>query len=982
MHLSGISESLEARRLFAIPVSGGVATINGTAAADVLEVIVSSGTLQVRNGAGTVIDSVSASGITRIDVNGGSGNDFIRLGRGDGSLMPAVRAVIAGNAGNDTLIGGNGNDSIFGGGNDDRIDGRAGGDLIDGQEGFDTVDYSYRTVPVRVTLASGANDGSNSGNNSSIGVYNDNGGDNCVSIEAAVGGTGADSLIGNSSTNWLDGGGGNDTILGGAGIDTIIGGVQNDLAYGEGDDDTFLMKDGAADQFLGTPGITFAQYDAVDTPAPAIASASAVSTATLRTFSTALTTASTGGTLVLDPAFGLNADGKQVVSSGAGSIYINDVALVEDGKFIAVGSVGYASEAPSDFVVIRFNPDGSLDTSFGENQNGFVFTDFSDIETGSTEDYANSVTIDSQGRIVVAGSVAQGQFLPDESFQYTSEFGIARYLPDGLLDTSFGVDGIGRIDPNGFASYDSANRIVTQHVFNGETFEEMYLVAGSAEGFDTSDFALIRLNEWGNVDYSFGEYYNNGLVLEDFGDGETGTSDAASGLAVDPETGNIWLSGTADDSLFAIVGYDSNGISLGFGKNTYDFEYPGYAAHAVIADNKLIVVGSIGTEGYGAGAIVAQPIDAVGEAVTSIVEDPNFGYVSFSSVSIDNDGTGVAVGDADNDFYIHRFNVSDLSAVGTAQAFDLYESTDTGGAVVVQPDGKYLIVGTFNYQAVGMIRVMEEDTGEEWVDVDLGSDDIQTPGFFTFVNENGDTQPVPSYLVWRYTKLADDGTWTIEGTDVGETYEVFVKDGIVSVVRDGEYWQEPVEFVTKIVIKASGGNDSVRIDSSVQVPVVVNAGEGNDTVRGSSMGDEINGDGGNDILLGLGGDDSINGGSGRDVIIGGQGKDSLNGDAGEDVLVAGVTLWDNSPSALQRLGDEWFRTDLNYSKRVKNLTTGGGRNGIITLNALTTFSSRQIPDVLTGGSDTDAFWGNFSRNGDRITDSVRNEVINNAGWLF
>ena len=50
--------SLEQRVLLTIPVSGGIATINGTEGNDVLEIIVSSGILQLRNNAGTVIDSV------------------------------------------------------------------------------------------------------------------------------------------------------------------------------------------------------------------------------------------------------------------------------------------------------------------------------------------------------------------------------------------------------------------------------------------------------------------------------------------------------------------------------------------------------------------------------------------------------------------------------------------------------------------------------------------------------------------------------------------------------------------------------------------------------------------------------------------------------------------------------------------------------------------------------------------------------------
>jgi Ca2+-binding RTX toxin-like protein len=268
-------DSLEQRRLLALPVSGGIVTINGTASNDVLEIVVSGGVLQLRNSAGTVINSVSASGVTGAVVNAGDGNDFVRFGRADGSLMPNLNATIRGNPGNDTLIGTNRDDQIFGDIGDDRLDGRAGRDLLDGSSGFDTADYAYRTVPLNVTLSNSsvANDGANSGDNSAPSKYNDLGADNVANMEAVLGGSAADRLVGSSSANWFDGGGANDSIFGGAGIDTIYGGASADLAYGEGDTDWFFVQDGAGDHFLGGLGTTYAQYDSsLDSPAPALSS--------------------------------------------------------------------------------------------------------------------------------------------------------------------------------------------------------------------------------------------------------------------------------------------------------------------------------------------------------------------------------------------------------------------------------------------------------------------------------------------------------------------------------------------------------------------------------------------------------------------------------------------------------------------------------------------------------------------------------------
>src|SRR5262249_54416132 len=155
----------------------------------------------------------------------------------------------------DTLTGGNGNDQIFGDDGNDRLDGRAGKDTLDGgANGFDTADYSYRSVPVNVSLDGAQNDGYNSGNNSAPAQYNDSGQDKVVNIEAVLGGTGNDTLTGSSSADWFDGGGGTDSIKAGDGNDTITGGTAADIAYGEGGNDFFFFQDSTADQFLGGAG--------------------------------------------------------------------------------------------------------------------------------------------------------------------------------------------------------------------------------------------------------------------------------------------------------------------------------------------------------------------------------------------------------------------------------------------------------------------------------------------------------------------------------------------------------------------------------------------------------------------------------------------------------------------------------------------------------------------------------------------------------
>lgn len=98
------------------------------------------------------------------------------------------------------------------------------------------------------------------------------------------------------------------------------------------------------------------------------------------------------------------------------------VAVQGDGRIVVVGETGGAFK---DIAVVRYNPDGSLDTGFGDG--GGVVTDL------GGNDGAAAVAIQSDGRIVVGGSGSTGGS--------HENFAVVRYLPDGRLDASFGDGG-------------------------------------------------------------------------------------------------------------------------------------------------------------------------------------------------------------------------------------------------------------------------------------------------------------------------------------------------------------------------------------------------------------------------------------------------------------------------------------------------------------------------------------------------------------
>ncbi len=127
----------------------------------------------------------------------------------------------------------------------------------------------------------------------------------------------------------------------------------------------------------------------------------------------------------LDTTF--DVDGKVETNlNTSGHDSANGLALQSDGKIIAVGDNGNV-----DFSLARYNPNGGLDTNFG--QSGILFTDLN-----NSTDTANAVAMQADGKIVVAGAA-------HNSTGGTTNFAVVRYLPNMANPTS-DFDGDGKTD--------------------------------------------------------------------------------------------------------------------------------------------------------------------------------------------------------------------------------------------------------------------------------------------------------------------------------------------------------------------------------------------------------------------------------------------------------------------------------------------------------------------------------------------------------
>jgi uncharacterized delta-60 repeat protein len=137
----------------------------------------------------------------------------------------------------------------------------------------------------------------------------------------------------------------------------------------------------------------------------------------------------TNGTL--DTSFG--SSGRAII---AFTNFINApsaMALQPDGKIVEVGTASSADGTLSEFAVARFDTNGTLDSSFGVG--GMVTTNFVGVMLGGVSNPATAVILQSDGKIIVAGEASESAEQP----HFTA---LARYLSNGSLDTSFGNGGM------------------------------------------------------------------------------------------------------------------------------------------------------------------------------------------------------------------------------------------------------------------------------------------------------------------------------------------------------------------------------------------------------------------------------------------------------------------------------------------------------------------------------------------------------------
>jgi uncharacterized delta-60 repeat protein len=395
----------------------------------------------------------------------------------------------------------------------------------------------------------------------------------------------------------------------------------------------------------------------------------------------------------LDPTFGTA--GKSYAPGTDGfDVHGRSLIVQADGKFLVVGYNHQGQNVPS-AQVVRYNSDGTVDTSFGAN--GVL-----DWGLQTAPMRVGGAVLQSDGKIVVVGTGSG------------SQLGIVvfRALSDGTLDPTFGTNGT--VVKNIPGTTGPLGRTVLIQP-SGK------IVVGGAYhlSHDNYNVAFIRLNPDGTTDNSFGPN-GNGIFLGDNG--------VSSGLVQAPD-GSLVSSLTVETDTFYEGWYgDMRAIRLsadgildtGFGTNGYASLDFGYGEHAlgvaVQPDGKMVLVGGGKYQSYSdvpyRGDWVIGRLNSNGSVDSSFGANGrvriNFKYRSFetaNTVLLEPSGNILVAGEV-----IVRLSPNG-TILGKTDPSSLHDPTrfvSTIYALARQPDGKILAAGEDPHAYyVGLARYLD-----------------------------------------------------------------------------------------------------------------------------------------------------------------------------------------------------------------------------------------------------------------------------------
>lgn len=383
-----------------------------------------------------------------------------------------------------------------------------------------------------------------------------------------------------------------------------------------------------------------------------------------------------------DPAFG---SGGSTVFDFGGRSLATCVALQADGKIVLGGATGVGY----DMALARCNADGTLDPTFGSG--GKVTTSF-----GSYTDYAMAIALQPDGKILLGGYTAATAFTPQ-----SQSFAVARYLPDGSLDPSFGSAGSGKVTVKTGLSAESVRALAV--LPNGDI---------AAVGYTVQNYG----SPTGNRGIGTAAFDANGQVLGTFGLFSYGLTQEGAAMALQGDGGYVvagsHYNGNKDE--FLLCRFGSSGFDTSFGSYGYAYTQMSggedmASCAALAADGKIYVAGSTwaglgGSRATGHDFAIAR-VTASGALDTTFSGDgiqttsiaANDSTDMATAMALQADGKPVVIGSAHDGTTIYRAIVRYLAngnldtTFGTGGKFTMAGLSPA--AVAVQANGRILVAG-------------------------------------------------------------------------------------------------------------------------------------------------------------------------------------------------------------------------------------------------------------------------------------------------
>lgn len=376
--------------------------------------------------------------------------------------------------------------------------------------------------------------------------------------------------------------------------------------------------------------------------------------------------------------------------SGDGMVTVAIGSADDRGLAVAVQSddkvvvAGSRLDGDDDFALVRLTSAGALDTTFSVD--GRATATFL-----GGDDRALAVAIQADGRIVAAGFATPSA---------DADFAVARLNSSGVLDTGFNADG--RVTTGIGPGDDVAQALAIQS-------DGRVLVAGYSWNGTDDDFALVRYGSDGSLDAGAGALDGDGRLTTDF----AGADDRAMAIAVQSD-GRILVAGTSGSDI-VLARYDPDGGldgSFGTGGSvTTDLgALEQGLALALQSDGRILVAGSSLDAFTGDELAVVLRYESDG-TLDDTFDDDGIQSIAFSAgrsranaVRLQADGRilvgGVAEGAVDDDFALAR--LTDEGSLDTEFGIDGWVLTDFGAgddvarALALQSTGRILLAGYAN----------------------------------------------------------------------------------------------------------------------------------------------------------------------------------------------------------------------------------------------------------------------------------------------